>query len=265
DLLLTADYSYEATGEQISRGNYVFLPRVIGDSGEAKDRLSKYINKVNMSLVRGRIAQLSGLLGLPGLEDRAKHLFEDTAAILANRAESRIFGKFGHVYAAACVYIAGVEDGRPLTLVDLAAHAHLSVYVIGRAVKQVCTMLKLALSLKDPLLLIERTANRLFGQIIHSGTNPDILRTLEAQISVNYKVAKEFPRTIVEFLSTHGQLRPKIIEISGQVMNFARSCSLDTGCNPAAIASAAVVVGVEHAYLTDDETEVPDLKRAQRD
>ncbi|KAI8323284.1 hypothetical protein GQ54DRAFT_296846 [Martensiomyces pterosporus] len=263
-VVLTNKYSFDA--EQIhSSSTYIRQPHIANLGERASERLSKRWNQMRLREIHECIRHLCAQLEIRGIEERANHIFIDMAKRLADSLEAVIFGRPGRVRAAASVYIAAIEDSKPLTVVDIASAAGTSFFVVGRAVKEILGLLDKKLPMLDPLLRVERVVNRVFGRIARCCGDVKERVTLIALISGTAKNARGFPELLLEFLGSDESLRPRIIDISGRVMAFIQSCSQDTGNNPNSIACAAVSVAIEHFFVADDDTALASIKKGQRD
>ncbi|KAJ2553960.1 transcription factor TFIIIB subunit brf1 [Coemansia sp. RSA 1933] len=263
-VILTTSYSYEA--EHGNEGiTYVRMPTHVNTDDPASVRLH---NKWSRGMIRQATEQLTGAcrqLGLPsGVEQRAKYLFVESTKRLMESGCEWVFGRRTGVRVAACVYIAGLESGRPVTLVDVAGAAQTSVYAIGHETKQTLTMLELKLPLLDPLLRVEQAVNRVFGGVLKS--EADSQRTeIADQVSGNAKGARTFALRLVDFVADGEQRRTQAIEVAGQVLAFDQLCSRATGTNPNTLVCSAVAMSLEHLYVCAAHTEEDMLRRSQRE
>ncbi|KAJ1964579.1 hypothetical protein GGI12_001322 [Dipsacomyces acuminosporus] len=264
-LVLTSNYSYEAEQAQASNRIYFRLHATAGMSEKASDRLNKRWNQNMLQQINDSISNMCAQLGMVSIESRAQRLFLDMVQRMIDSLEAHIFGRQGEIRAAACVYIAGIESGKSLTLVNIASVAYISVYIIGRAVRDVLRLLDMQLPLADPLLRVEKIVNRVFGQISLCEHDAEAKAALLSQISATAKSAAGFPSVLLGFMSADSELRPKLIEMTGKVMEFDRACNRHTGNNPNSLACAAAAVAIEHFFLAADSTTLSSIKRGQRD
>lgn len=257
---LTANFSYEAEHASYFRHHH----------HSHQGDMIRYNQRYNQDMLRLHKHQISSLcrqLGLsPTVADRANLLFEQTVHQLMQpqRQNCRIFGANADIRVAACLYIGALELKQVFGLVDIASVSRISVYKIGRAVKDIVSMLDLVLPTTDPLLRIERTVNRVFGNALKCQTNPDERQLVVNQCQMATHTAKEFPRQILKFVATHEHLRTKTIELAGQVVSFDQSCQRHSGVNPSTLVGAAVVLALEHLYIKSLDTDIGLLKRSQR-
>ncbi|KAJ2868379.1 transcription factor TFIIIB subunit brf1 [Coemansia erecta] len=265
-VILTNSYSYEA--EHTNEGTqYIRRPQHVDPNDASSVRLH---NSWSQGMIRQATTQLAGVcrqLEMPSaVERRAEHLFVESSKKMMEAGRDWVFGRRMGVRVAACAYIAGLESGRPVTLVDVAGAAQTSVYAIGHEAKQALAMLGINLPLLDPLLRVEQAVNRVFGGVIKaadSGQREEIVEQISGGESRGV-MARRFGSQLVDFVSG-GEQRTQAIEVSGQVMAFDQLCSLSTGVNPNTLVCSAVSMSLEHLYVSAPHTEEGVLRRSQRE
>ncbi|KAJ2732592.1 hypothetical protein IW152_003707 [Coemansia sp. BCRC 34962] len=211
---------------------------------------------------------MSNRLGLGGLAERAERIFDDCTKRLMDpslQVKAGVFGRNGEVRAAASVYLAALEASKSLSLVDVAAAACLSAYAIGSVAKSVLGLLNMRVPLADPLLRIERAVNRVFGCALKSRTDAREWQITVAHISSTAKAAQGFPGLLLAFLADNEALRPKLIEVAGQVLAFEQQSSRRSGFNPGTLVCSAVAMGIEHLFIAAPDTEAGSLRRCQQE
>ncbi|KAJ2089115.1 hypothetical protein IW138_003695 [Coemansia sp. RSA 986] len=267
-IILTTGYSYES--EHTTEGTqYVRVSRRMNRDDAASVRLH---NRWNQEMIRQATARLTGVcrqLGMPlGVEKRAEHLFVESSKRLMEAQCDWVFGRRTDVRVAACVYMAGLESGRPVTLVDVAGAVQTSVYAIGHETKQALALLGIRLPLLDPLLRVEQAVNRVFGGVIKATSSSEQQESIIEQISggkAKSETSRKFASQLVEFVSSGEEQRVQVIEVSGQVMAFDQLCSRTTGISPNRLVCSAVSMSLEHLYVRAPETEEGVLKRCHRE
>ncbi|KAJ2746331.1 hypothetical protein GGI20_001453 [Coemansia sp. BCRC 34301] len=263
-IILTSNHAYDSEHQFGSK--YIRLPSRRDSSDPASVRFHSRWNQDMVKLARSLMESTCGSLGLSGLADRAAKIFVDCSKRLMDpslQVKARVFGRSGHLRAAASVYIAALEANKALSLVDVAAATCLSVFAIGSAAKGVLSVLDMQLPLVDPLLRIERTVNRLFGCALKCNSDVEERCSIVAHIAGSAKVAQGFPRLLLDFLAANEALRPKLIEVSGQVMSFEQQSSRHVGFNPGTLVCSAVALGVAHLFVTAPDTEAGVLRQCQ--
>ncbi|KAJ2415461.1 hypothetical protein GGI10_001684 [Coemansia sp. RSA 2530] len=263
-IILTTSHSYES--ERHSEGTYVRYAPCRDNSDPATLRFHKRWSHDMVKLAHKSIANMSSRLGLGVLAERAERIFDDCTKRLMDpglQVKAGVFGRNGEVRAAACVYLAALEASKSLSLVDIAAAACLSVYAIGSVAKSVLDLLNMKVPLADPLLRIERAVNRVFGCALKSCTDAREWQSTVAHISGTAKAAQGFPRLLLAFLADNEALRPKLIEVAGQVLAFEQQSSRHSGFNPGTLVSSAVAMGIEHLFIAAPDTEAGSLRRCQ--
>ncbi|KAJ2631152.1 hypothetical protein GGF44_003988, partial [Coemansia sp. RSA 1694] len=265
-IILTSNHSYDS--ERQFGSNYIRLPAHRDNSDPASVRFHSRWSQDMVKQARSSISLACGSLGLSGLAERAERIFVDCSKRLMSpclQVKAGVFGRNGLLRAVASVYIAALEANKALSLVDVAAATRLSVFAIGNAAKDVLSLLDMQLPLADPLLRIERAVNRVFGCALKSRTDTEERRNTMSHITGSAKAALGFPGQLLEFLAANEALRPKLIEVSGQVMAFEQQCSRHAGFNPGTLVCSAVAMGIEHLFVTAPDTEAGMLKRCQRE
>ncbi|KAJ2824304.1 hypothetical protein FBU31_004028 [Coemansia sp. 'formosensis'] len=266
NIILTTNHSYDS--ERHFGGNYIKLLPCRDSSDLASVRFCKRWSQDMVKHAHTSIVNVCNLLGLSGLAERAERIFVDCTKRLMDPAlqiKAGVFGRNGEVRAAACVYIAALEASKVFSLVDIAAATRLSVYTIGNTAKSVLSLLNIQLPLTDPLLRIERAANRVFGCALRSRANVEERRNTVSHISGTAKAAQGFPELLLDFLADNEALRPKLIEVAGQVLAFEQPCSRHAGFNPGTLVSSAVAIGIEHLFVVSPHTEAGSLRRCQQE
>ncbi|KAI9500503.1 hypothetical protein BX070DRAFT_265481 [Coemansia spiralis] len=246
-IILTTHHSYEA--EHAASGTkYQRISQHVDTSDPGSVRLH---NRWNQEMIRQSKSAIVGLcrqLGIQNIAERAERMFVDSSRGFMSAGEEWVFGRRTSVRIAACVYISALQDGKALTLVDIARTAQVSVYVIGHEAKRTLAILHIKLPLLDPLLRVEQAVNRIFGCALKTRDDTEERRLVVEQISGKTKKAQGFPVQLVDFIEANEELRPRLIELSGQIMTFDRICSLSTGVNPNTLVCSAVSMGLEHFY-----------------
>ncbi|KAJ1872613.1 hypothetical protein LPJ71_011822, partial [Coemansia sp. S17] len=121
------------------------------------------------------------------------------------------------------------------------------------------------LPLADPLLRIERAVNRVFGCALKSRTDTEGRQSTVSHIAGTAKAAQGFPDLLLGFLANNEALRPKLIEVAGQVLAFEQLCSRHAGFNPGTLVCSAVAMGIEHLFVVAPDTEAGSLRRCQQE
>ncbi|KAJ2865775.1 hypothetical protein GGH94_001985 [Coemansia aciculifera] len=265
-IILTTNHSYDS--ERHFGGNYIrFLPYKDG-SDPATERFRKRWSQDMVKLAHRSIGNVCSMLGLSGLAERAERIFVDCTKRLMDpslKVKAGVFGRNGEVRAAASVYIAALEASKALSLVDVAATTRLSVYSIGNVAKSVLSLLNMQLPLADPLLRIERAVNRVFGCALKSRVDAEERQSTVSHIAGTAKAAQGFPDLLLGFLADNEALRPKLIEVAGQVLAFEQLCSRHAGFNPGTLVCSAVAMGIEHLFVVAPDTEAGSLRRCQQE
>ncbi|KAJ2513737.1 transcription factor TFIIIB subunit brf1, partial [Coemansia sp. RSA 2049] len=267
-VILTTNYSYES--EKTTEGQqYVRLPKRVDANDAASVRIH---NSWSQDMIRQAVIRLTGIcrqLGLQGIEKRAEFLFVESSKKMMETGAEWVFGRRSNARLAACVYIAGLESGKPVTLVDVAGAVQVSAYTIGHEAKQALAMLEIRLPLLDPLLRVEQAVNRVFGGVIkatcgNAGEKDAMVEQLSGTGSKSATL-RTFALRLMEFVSDSEKHRTRVIEVSGQVMAFDQLCSRSTGVNPNTLVCSAVSMGLEHLYVSAPHTSEGMLKRSHRE
>ncbi|KAJ2038989.1 transcription factor TFIIIB subunit brf1 [Coemansia sp. RSA 922] len=265
-IILTTNHSYDS--ERNFGGNYIrFLP-CRDSSDPATERFHKRWSQDMVKHARKSIGNVCNTLGSGGLAERAERIFVDSSKRLMDpslKVKAGVFGRNGEVRAAASVYIAALEASKALSLVDMAAATRLSAYSIGNVAKSVVSLLNMQLPLADPLLRIERAVNRVFGCALKSRTDTEGRQSTVSHIAGTAKAAQGFPDLLLGFLANNEALRPKLIEVAGQVLAFEQFCSRHAGFNPGTLVCSAVAMGIEHLFVVAPDTEAGSLRRCQQE
>ncbi|PIA13023.1 hypothetical protein COEREDRAFT_11883 [Coemansia reversa NRRL 1564] len=261
-VILTSDYSYEAREEQ---NNYIRFKQHIDESDPGDVR---FHNAWNQSMIKEAHVMIGGIctnLGQNGIVDRTRVIFDKSVKGLMKAKAKVVFGRNTVIRISACIYIAAQEDNRVVNLVDIARATHTSVFIIGREVKRTLRSLNMRFFESDPLLRAESSANRVFGFVLKTRDDTEMRKHTLDCISVSAKIGRLFPAQLLDFLSVREHLRPKLVEMTGLIMEFCRSCLLHTGMNPNTLACTAVAMGIEHIYVSCEDTDECALKRNQRE
>ncbi|KAJ1918817.1 transcription factor TFIIIB subunit brf1 [Mycoemilia scoparia] len=195
---------------------------------------------------------IARVLELTDLCDRAGNIFNLAIKKLIENDRHWLLGKKGSIMAAACLYIAAREEGRPVMFISLADTLEVNVFTLGRVYKQILGITKLTVKEADPIAMIETLSENFFDTI--SNTNVE-------QATKSAPSYRLFIEKLREFCSKTHPI--KVAELGSKLILMCGQGGITSGRNTNAIAWSVFIVALETLFISASPSNTT-LKNGER-